>query len=248
MFLGRVMHARTRPKANVFSYRVWFLRVPLSALDRLKGPLFSVDRFNLFSLHVRDFGPRDGSPLLPWIRSQLSDNGIHAADGEVWLQCFPRVLGYVFNPVNFWLCHDRGGALRAVLCEVSNTFGERHNYLLAHADQRPILPGDELATAKVFHVSPFCDVAGRYRFHFDVDPRATRVRIDYDDPEGRLLITTVSGAGGSLCTAGLVRAFFAYPWMTAGVIARIHWQALRLWIKGVPFFSKPLPPTRETTR
>jgi hypothetical protein len=248
IFFGRVMHARLRPKSNVFSYRVWFLRVPLSALDRLRGPLFSIDRPNLFSLRTRDLGPRDGSPWLPWIRALLAENGIDAADGEVWLQCFPRVLGYAFNPVSFWLCHDRAGGLRAVLCEVNNTFGEHHNYLLAHPDQRPIVPGDELAARKVFHVSPFCAVSGGYRFRFETDPAATRVRIDYDDPQGRMLITTVSGAARPVATAALLRAFFAYPWMTAGVIARIHWQALRLWLKGVPFFSKPLPPVRETTR
>lgn len=248
IFFGRVMHARLRPKSNVFSYRVWFLRVPLSALDRLAGPLFSIDRLNLFSLRTRDHGPRDGSPWLPWIRWLLADHGLHAADGEVWLQCFPRVLGYAFNPVSFWLCHDREGRLRAVLCEVNNTFGERHNYLLAHEDQRPIAPGDELGARKVFHVSPFCAVAGGYRFRFDTDPAATRVRIDYHDPLGRLLITTVSGVARPLASGTLLQAFFAYPLMTGAVIARIHWQALRLWLKGVPLFSKPLPPARETTR
>jgi DUF1365 family protein len=248
VFFGRVMHARLRPKPNVFSYRVWYVRVPLSGLHLLRSPLLSLDRPGLFSLRTRDHGPRDGSPWLPWIRALLSEHGIHRADGEVWLQCFPRVLGYVFNPVSFWLCHDRHGALRAVLCEVNNTFGERHNYLLAHDDQRPIAPGDELRARKVFHVSPFCDVAGEYRFRFGVDPHATLLRIDHGDAAGRLLVTTLSGTGRPVSRAALLRAFFAYPLMTAVVIGRIHWQALRLWWKGVPFFSKPLPPVQETTR
>jgi hypothetical protein len=158
------------------------------------------------------------------------------------------VLGCVFNPVSFWLCHDRDGRLRAVLCEASNTFWEHHNYLLAHSDQRPILPGERLTARKVFHVSPFCEVAGRYRFQFDLDRSACAMRIDYDDAHGRLLATAVRGRGETLTTRSLVRAFLHYPWVTLGVILRIHWQALRLWLKGVPFFSKPLPPIQETTR
>lgn len=245
---GRVMHARLRPKRNVFRYRVFFLRFPVTDLDGLARPLLSVDRFNLFSVHRRDHGPRDGSDLGAWIRNLLAREGLNRADGEVWLQTFPRVLGYVFNPVSFWLCHDRAGKLRAVLCEVNNTFGEHHNYLLAHPDERPIEPGDVLSAGKVFHVSPFCEVAGGYRFQFALDPAATRVRIDYDDPAGKLLATSVSGRAQALTSARLAMAFVLYPWMTAAVIARIHWQALRLWVKGVRFVPKPEPPVQETTR
>jgi len=224
------------------------MRFPLSSVDRLSGTLFSVDRFNLLSFHRRDYGARDGSDLEAWIRKLLDAEGIRSADGEIWLQAFPRVLGYVFNPVSFWLCHDREGRLRAVVCEVNNTFGEHHNYLLSHPDERPIGPQDILTARKVFHVSPFCDVTGGYRFQFALDPAATRVRIDYDDPAGKLLVTSVSGQARALTTARIVRAFALYPWMTVAVIARIHWQALRLWLKGVRFVSKPLPPARETTR
>lgn len=245
---GRVMHARLRPTRNVFRYRVFFLRFPVTDLDGLARPLLSVDRFNLFSVHRRDHGPRDGSDLGAWIRALLAREGLSRADGEVWLQTFPRVLGYVFNPVSFWLCHDRAGKLRAVLCEVSNTFGEHHNYLLAHPDERPIEPGDVLSAGKVFHVSPFCEVAGGYRFQFALDPAAIRVRIDYDDPAGKLLATSVSGRAQALTSARLAMAFVLYPWMTAAVIARIHWQALRLWVKGVRFVPKPEPPVQETTR
>ena len=144
LFFGEVMHSRLRPRRNRFVYRVFFLRVRVDRLDTLRGPLFSLDRWNLFSLHRRDHGARDESELEPWIRGLLAHEGLDSADGEIWLQTFPRMLGYVFNPVSFWLCHDRAGALRTVLCEVNNTFGERHNYLLAHPDQRPILPGDRL--------------------------------------------------------------------------------------------------------
>jgi hypothetical protein len=248
LVFGEVMHARLRPRVNRFRYPVFALRFALDRLQALPGPLLAVDRWNLFSIHRRDHGARDGSDLLPWIRDLLAREGLHAADGEVWLQTFPRVLGYVFNPVSFWFCHDRGGALRAVLCEVNNTFGERHNYLVAHPDQRPILPGDTLCARKVFHVSPFCALEGHYRFRFAVDSHACEVRIDYRDRQAPLLVTALRGASRPLTTGGLARAFVRYPWMTLAVIARIHWQALRLWAKGVPFFHKPPVPAQETSR
>ena len=248
LFFGHVMHSRLRPRRNRFCYRVFFLRVPLHRLDSLRGPLFSVDRWNLFGFYRRDHGPRDGAELLPWIRALLAREGVHSADGEVWLQSFPRMLGYVFNPISFWLCHDRAGRLRAVLCEVNNTFGEHHSYLVAHADQRPIRPGDWLCARKVFHVSPFCEVEGGYRFQFLLEGSACSIRIDYADAHGQLLGTALHGRGQALTVRQLLRAFMLYPWMTVGGMLRIHWQALRVWAKGVPFFGKPPPPAQETTR
>jgi DUF1365 family protein len=248
LFFGDVMHSRLRPRRNRFRYPVFFLRFRVDRMASLRAPLLSVDRWNLFSVYRRDHGPRDGSDLSAWIRHVLAASGMHRADGEIWLQAFPRVLGYVFNPVSFWLCHDHAGALRAVLCEVSNTFGERHNYLLAHEDQRAIEAGDWLTARKMFHVSPFCDVRGGYRFQFAVQGAHCAIRIDYDDGEGMLLATAVRGASTPLSTRALWRAFLLYPWMTLAVIVRIHWQALRLWRKGVPFFRKPHPPAQGTTR
>ena len=165
-------------------------------------------------------------------------------------KAFPRMLGYVFNPVSFWYCHDRAGDLVAVLAEVNNTFGERHNYLVAHADGRPIRAGETLDARKVFHVSPFMAVQGHYRFRFHARPGDPRIlaRIDHADAGGDLLHTAISGRVLPLTAPRLARAFFGYPWMTLGVMARIHWQALRLWLKRVPFFSKPQPPFEETTR
>lgn len=248
LFFGRVMHARLRPRKHVFSYRVFFIRARVDALHQLRGPLFAVDGFNVFSLRLRDYGARDGTDLEQWIRELLRRERITQADGEVWLQTFPRVLGYVFNPVSFWLCFDRSRQLRAVLCEVNNTFGEHHYYLLSHEDQRPIDVSDALLARKVFHVSPFCEIKGQYRFGFNPDVTGSLFRIDYDDSDGMLLLTSVSGTGEPMRTGRLAWAFIAYPWMTLGVIARIHWQALRLWVKRVPFFSKPLPPVERITR
>ena len=248
LFHGAVLHSRLRPLRNAFRYRIFFLRFALSEVQSLGNALFSINRWNLFSFHYQDHGARDGSHPEIWIRALLAQEGLNEVDGEIWLQAFPRMLGYVFNPVSFWLFHDRSGALRAVLCEVNNTFGEHHHYLLAHPDHRPILESDTMNAHKVFHVSPFCDVAGEYRFQFNIAEASTHIRVDYEDGEGKLLLTAISGKGSVFSAAALLRAFVLYPWMTLGVMARIHLQALRLWIKGVPWFAKPLPPSRELTR
>ncbi len=248
ILFGRVFHSRLRPARHAFAYPVFFLRVPLAAMAGAGRGIFSVDRWNLLALHSRDHGPCDGSPLEPWVRAQLAQAGVRHADGEIVLQAFPRVLGYVFNPISIFYCHDRAGLLRAVLCEVSNTFGERHNYLLAHGDGRPVAASDRLAADKVFHVSPFCAVEGSYRFRFASDAGRSLARIDYHDRGGMLLATCIDGRAEPIGTRSLARAFFGYPFMTAAVVARIHWQALKLWLKRVPFFSKPEPPLQETTR
>ena len=249
LYFGEVMHARLRPAPNRFVYPVFFLRVPLSDPESLRGVLFGLNRWNLFGFDFRDHGARDGTSPLAWIRALLEREGMGDVDGEVWLQAFPRVLGYVFNPVSFWFCHDRAGGLRVILCEVNNTFGERHHYLLAQPGGGAIPPGAALSARKVFHVSPFCAVKGDYRFHFyEGEDGRVLARIDYADDEGDLLHTSVSGRAAPFTTAALARAFMVYPWMTVLMILRIHWQAARLCVKRVPFFSKPLPPVEDVSR
>jgi hypothetical protein len=236
---------------NAFAYGNYYLRLPLRTLGQASFgcALFSRNRFNLLSFMDRDHG--DGKQdLLTWLDALLQQEGVHDADGEVWLQAMPRVLGFVFNPVSFYFCHRRDGGLRAVLCDVRNTFGQRHFYLLDTGWE--IEPGAELTARKVFHVSPFCPVAGGYRFRFMRVQRGARENtlacIDYDDADGALLQTSVSGLSAPLESASVARAFFCFPLMTFGVVLRIHVQALRLWCKRVPFFSKPAPPNHEVTR
>ena len=247
--VGRVMHQRLRPRAHRFSYPVFFLRVPLSRLDALPNRWLSRERFNLLSFHAGDYGPRDGSDLAGWARARLAAAGITAVDGEIVLQTFPRLLGYVFNPISLWFCHDRAGALRAVIAEVNNTFGERHDYVLTAADRGAIGPEQWLTADKRLHVSPFCEVRGHYRFRFDQHERGATARIDYcDGPDASdtLIITAVSGTPAPLTAGRVLTAFLGHPLFTFGVVARIHWQALRLWAKRVPWFRKPAPPTLES--
>jgi len=245
---GTVMHRRLRPTRNQFAYGAFTLALPLSRLAELPALGIALNRRALVSFHERDHGERDGSALEPWIRKLLATEGV-AADGEVVLYAFPRMLGYVFNPVSFWVCHDRENNVRAVLCEVCNTFGEHHNYLLAHPDGRTLRSGETLRARKVFHVSPFCEVKGDYRFRFHFSPERWLARIDYDDDTGNpLLETSVSGAAVPLSRVAVRGLLWRYRWFTLGVLARIHWQAARLWLKHVPYIAKPHPPLQRTTR
>lgn len=243
LFLGHVMHRRLRPAGNRFVYPVFFVQLPLRRLAEAACAVFSIDRPNLLSFHNRDHGPRDGSALLPWIERRLAAEGLRA-EGEIMLQTFPRVLGYLFNPVSFWYCHDRDGRLVAVLAEVHNTFGGSCDYLLHHQGA-PLTDGAVLHAAKRLHVSPFNLAAGRYRFRFVHGAARRLVRIDYDDAEGELLHTAISGVAHAWSTRSLLAAFLRMPFLTIGITARIHWQALKLWLKGVPFHGAD-PGSRST--
>lgn len=242
---GHVMHRRLRPVVNDFVYPVFYVQVPLSRLHAARNAVFGVDRFNLLSLHQRDHGPRDGSPLLPWVQALLREHGL-PADGEVVLQTFPRVLGYVFNPVSFWLCHDAAGQRVAVLAEVNNTFGGHHTYLL-HRHGQPLRDGDVLHAEKVLHVSPFNRVRGGYRFRFHLDRAVQRIRIDHADADGPLLATAWSGRPQAWSARALAQALLRMPLLTLGITARIHWQALRLWWRGVPFLGARAPAEPDVT-
>ncbi|WP_219116569.1 DUF1365 domain-containing protein [Janthinobacterium sp. UMAB-56] len=249
--MGQVRHARLRPRVHAFSYGIFYLRLPLRSMGMRDFParLISRNRANVLAFRDSDHG--DGStPLLDWIDALLRQHGVLDADGEIWLQTMPRMFAYVFNPVSFWFCHRLDGALRAVVCDVRNTFGERHLYLLEEGGS--IAYGSELVAKKIFHVSPFCKVEGQYRFRFlrnsEQDRERHLARIDYDDLDGLVLQTSLSGTAQPLRDGAIAWALLRYPLMTFGVMARIHWQALRLWLRRVPFFSKPHPPQEKVSR
>lgn len=244
---GLVRHHRLRPRDHAFAYRTYFLMLPLRALRQRPVPALARNRFGLLSFFDRDHGD-GGDDALAWLDGLLRAEGVYATGetaGEAWLQTYPRVLGFAFKPVSFWYCERADGTLAAIVAEVNNTFGERHCYLLAG----PALGwGRELAAAKVFHVSPFCEVRGGYRFRFMRTADRVVARVDHDDEAGPLLETSVSGRLRPLDAVSVRGAFFGMPLMTLAVVARIHWQALRLWLMRVPFVRKPAPPPEFVTR
>ncbi len=262
---GQVMHRRTRPAPNAFSYPTYFLMLPMRSLQRQGSGVLAHNRAGALSFFDRDHGEGGDNAVL-WLDTLLQREGVQDATGEIWLHTYPRVLGYTFKPVSFWYCHREDGSLRAIVVEVNNTFGERHCYLLD--PPQGIVFGQELKADKVFHVSPFCTLEGSYRFRFMQSERQgikqTVARIDYDDnatgSEGPLLQTSVSGTLEAVTAASLRKALWRYPAMTLGVMARIHWQAFKLWRKRVPYvpyvpdvpdvpcISKPKPPKTPVTR
>ena len=250
---GRVMHARLRPFIHRFVYRVFCLRLRIDeprALARLSSWLFGIEQSRLVSFWSSDHGARDGSALMVWLDTQLDQAGLDFERGAVWLQCFPRVLGYVFNPVSFWFIHDRQGVLRVLLAEVNNTFGQRHQYLLTAKRLAPIDQHTSLQCAKVFHVSPFCAVQGTYAFKFTERGVLKRMAIDYyDAPEQLtpLLRTALVIEPRTFSNASLLKALVAMPMMTFGVMARIHWQAFKLWRQGAVFHAVPALPKEDLT-
>ena len=255
---GAVRHTRLRPARHAFVYPTYFLMLPMRSMQEPGNPAaaspLARNRRAALSFFDSDHGdgrgPSQGGAL-GWLDGLLRGQGILDATGQAWLHCYPRVLGYTFKPVSFWYCHraasDDGGSLRAIVVEVNNTFGERHCYLL----DRPAF-GVELGAAKVFHVSPFCKVEGRYRFRFmrttHDGAEKTVARIDYDDSDGALLQTSVSGTLQAITQCIIRKALWRYPAMTLGVVFHIHLQAVRLWLKHVKFFSKPAAPESPVTR
>jgi uncharacterized protein len=234
LYVGEVMHARLKPMGHRFSYRVMSLLIDLDRLteaDRLSR-LFGVNRAALYSFHESDHGARDGSPLRAYTQRCATEHGIDLSGGRVLLLCYPRLLGYAFNPLSVYFCYRASGELALLIYEVRNTFGDIHAYVL------PVKPG-EMSRAgvrqqqdKLFYVSPFIEMAMRY--HFRVLPPGQRIqlRILETDRDGPLLAATFTGLRRALSTGQLWRAFFALPLVTVKIVAAIHWEALRLWLKG----------------
>lgn len=239
VYRGRVMHHRLKPRLRFVS-RTASLLLDIDALPAIakRLRLFSYNRFNLFSFDDRDHGPRDGSPLRPWLDALLAAHGF-PRPARVRLLCYPRLLGYVFNPLSIYFCEDAAGELYAIAHEVKNTFGEQHVYVL------PARPRDGVvrqSCAKRFFVSPFLPLEGRYAFLIRPPGERVSVVIRQTGPEGLQLVASFSGERAPLTDGELLRIFLRFPLMTFKVIAAIHWQALKLWLRGAPYHPhRPAP-------
>ena len=236
---AKVFHKRFKPKVNEFTYSVFYILFPLSKLSNLKNRFFSINKFNLFSLNFKDHGAKNEINPADWGRGVLNKFGVKKADGEIYLLTYPRVLGYVFNPVSFYFCEDNQGNLRAVIAEVNNTFGETHSYLIKHEDERIIEKNDEFSAEKIFHVSPFFDRAGGYKFRFVYETNKIAVFLDYHNGEEKRLATSLIGEKHPYSTAALLKNFFKFPFVTLKTIILIHFQALKIIIKGAKYHSRP---------
>ncbi len=240
LYFGRVMHKRLRPFQHRFDYRVvsLWLDIDKVAATARRHRLLSHNRLNLFSFHDRDHGPRDGSPLRPWCEALLGRHGIDIAGGPVWLLTFPRVFGYVFNPLSLYYCHHADGHLAAVIYEVSNTFGEQHSYVLPVDDQQPAQTPVVQSCEKDFYVSPFIGMSATYHFRLTQPDDRLSMLIRQADADGDLLLATLTARRLDLTDGALARAFVTHPMMTWKVIAAIHWQALHLWRKGARYHPR----------
>ena len=235
LYVGKVMHARLKPVGHRFSYRVMSLLIDL---DRLKTadrqtPLFGINRRALYSFHEADHGERDGSSLRQYAQQQGAEQGIDLTGGRVLLLCYPRLLGYTFTPLSVYFCHRADGQLALMIYEVRNTFGELHAYALPVKSSDVSPAGIRQQQDKQFYVSPFIEMAMRYHFRLVAPHEHVKLRILETDSEGPLLSATFSGHRRTLTTNELLRSFLSLPAVTLKIIAAIHWEALRLWWKGV---------------
>jgi DUF1365 family protein len=247
LYVGSVMHRRLAPRRHRFRYRAFWLLLELDAIATVSAGLtcFSHNRPNLFSFYDTDHGDGSGTPLRLQIERQLAAAGIAGADGPIYLLCMPRTLGYSFNPLSIYFCHRADGILAALVYEVHNTFGERHSYVMAAGDpSRPL----HHSCRKRFYVSPFMDMDLRYDFRIAGPDERIAVAIAATGASGPVLNAVLAGTRQPLTDANLMRVFLAVPVVTLKVITAIHWQALRLWIKGVGLRQRPAGTARQARR
>lgn len=242
LYFGDVMHARLKPMGHRFNYRVFSLLIDLDRLDAADGMsrLFGVNRAALYSFYERDHGNRDRKSLRDYVAGRAAEHSIDLSGGQVLLLCYPRLLGYTFNPLSVYFCSRADGTLAMLIYEVRNTFGEIHSYAL------PVKPG-ELTDAgvrqeqnKLFYVSPFIEMKMRYYFRVAQPGEGVKLRILETDADGPLLSATFNGRRAPLSSRSLLRAFASLPLVTFKIMAAIHWEALRLWIKGAKLVARPI--------
>jgi hypothetical protein len=253
LILGEVRHIRHLPKHHGFKVPAFSIRLRLNGVEQIAdSKWFGVEKKAVFSIRWSDYGTKPHARSSTEIKQQLlkllAQSSIHNADGEIFLHTFPRMFGYVFNPVSFWFFHTTGGGLRAIICEVNNTFGERHFYVLSDENKQGVSNGQLLTANKEFYVSPFFKVQGHYSFRFMNTANRSIGRIDFHAPEGHCLSTSISGERFEATDALWKTTLWRYRWFTLGVILKIHWQALKLILKGIRPSSKPPAPNHIATR
>ncbi|WP_051341197.1 DUF1365 domain-containing protein [Azospirillum halopraeferens] len=246
LYEGTVVHSRLKPVRHRLRYRVFSLLLDLDELPELdrRLRLFAHGRFALTAFHDADHGPGDGRPIRAWVDGHLAAAGLPAG-GPVRVLCFPRVLGYAFNPLSVWFCHRPDGTLAAILHEVSNTFGQRHTYVIPAAAGADGLVRQ--TCDKRFYVSPFMAMETTYHFRIRPPDEAVAVAIHQTDAGGTVLHASLAARRAELSDRTLAAAWLRHPLMTAKVMAGIHWEAWRLWRKGLGIMPRPPGPAESAT-
>jgi len=237
IYNGSVIHKRFKPKEHFFKYKVFSLFIDLSELEELNKNLkfFSFNKFNLISFYEKDHGERDGSSLLSWVKLNLSNNNILTENIKIKLLCYPRILGYVFNPLSIFFIYDKNENLIAILYEVKNTFGEQHTYVFKVKDGNKLIQNN---CSKKFHVSPFIEMDCKYFFRILNPGKNLSIKIDQYDQEGKILFASQDGERSDLTSKNLMNSYLKHPLMTFKIISAIHFEAFKLWIKGIKFIKK----------
>jgi DUF1365 family protein len=242
LYAGVVSHARLKPRKHKLAYRIFMLLIDLDELPGLKLKMLSVGGFNLFGFDPKRFGDGSGRPLKVQIEATLAEAGI-AHGGPIRMLAMPQILGRAFNPLTVYFCHAPNRALTAILYEVNNTFGERHSYLIPAPNAALIKQG----CAKEFYVSPFMDMDLTYAFRILRPEERVLVAVDTSDAEGLILSASFSGERRPLTDGALIKAWLTHPWMSVGVVAAIHYEALKIWLKGEKVRVRPPAPERAVT-
>ena len=237
IYNGSVIHKRFKPKEHFFKYKVFSLFIDLSELNQLNDNLnfFSLNRFNLISFYEKDHGERDGSSLLKWVKQNLNSNNISTENIRVKLLCYPRILGYVFNPLSIFFIYDKNENLVCILYEVKNTFGEQHTYVFKVHGENKLIQNN---CSKKFHVSPFIEMDCNYFFRILNPGDKLSVVIDQYDQDGKILFASQDGKKSDLTSKNLMNSYLKHPLMTFKIISAIHFEAFKLWIKGIRFIKK----------
>jgi len=247
LYTGLVGHQRIRPRRHTLRYRAFWMLFDLDELPALSSSfrLFSHNRFNLFSFHDRDHGGGTPAMLRTQIETHLEQADIQTNDGAIRLLCMPRILGYVFNPISIYFCYRADDSLAAILYEVNNTFGQRHSYLLPVENSAETIIRQ--SCRKRLYVSPFMEMEMSYHFRVTAPAKKIGVAVNALDADGLVIATSLSGDRREFSDAALLGVFFAYPLLTLKVIVGIHWEALKLWLKGMRITPRPPAPDRPVT-
>ena len=239
IYNGTVIHKRHKPKTHFFKYSVFSLLLDLSELELLNDKIkfFSFNKFNLISFFEKDHGNRDGTSLVNWVKNYLKKNQIETENIKIKLLCYPRIFGYVFNPLSVFFVYDKNEKLVSILYEVKNTFGEQHTYVFRVDNENNLIQNN---CSKKFHVSPFIQMDCNYFFKILKPRERLSIIIDQYDPTGKILFASQDGKKADLTGKELIKSYLKHPLMTFKIISAIHFEAFKLWIKGIKLVKKKL--------